>query len=368
MNVYMEQKFATAFVGVNTFQLRRRPVESFTDTPEQRREWNRRPPLQESETEYLRAAMLTPARFARECSAPMTVEWNGRRARDISLVATEESYFDIKQYTIDRGRAFTAPELRANAAVVVLGALVADKLFHGLDPIGREVVLAGIPFRVIGTVAAQGEMFGMPLDKFAVVPFTSPIRRYLCEARNVDVFNVQARDATQLRTAVDEAQGILRRHRRLRPDRPDNFTMETSDGALSTWNKISTVLIVALPGLVAISLVVGGIVIMNIMLMAVSERTREIGIRKALGAKRRDILAQFLVESAALSALGALLGIAAGLLLAFTVRAFTPLPAAVAPWSVAVGVLIGVSVGMVAGIYPAGRASRLDPIQALRAE
>jgi putative ABC transport system permease protein len=128
------------------------------------------------------------------------------------------------------------------------------------------------------------------------------------------------------------------------------------------------VLFIALPGLVAISLVVGGIVIMNIMLMAVSERTHEIGIRKALGARRRDILAQFIVESATLSAVGAVFGIGLGLALAFAVKALTPLPAAVAPWSIAVGVLLGVSVGIAAGVYPASRASRLDPIAALRAE
>ncbi|MGH7535940.1 MAG: ABC transporter permease, partial [Gemmatimonadales bacterium] len=154
----------------------------------------------------------------------------------------------------------------------------------------------------------------------------------------------------------------------LRPTEPDNFAIQTAEGALAGWRKISAILFAALPGLVAISLVVGGIVIMNIMLMAVSERTREIGIRKALGARRRDILAQFVVESATLSAAGAVLGIGFGLVLAFVVKALTPLPAAVAPWSVGVGVLLGITVGVAAGVYPASRASRLDPIVALRAE
>src|SRR5262249_8263524 len=187
------------------------------------------------------------------------IQWEGRTARGISVVATEETYFGIKKYTIDHGRAFSPPEVRAGAPVVVLGALVANKLFRGADPIDKEVAIGGVPHRGTGTEAAQGEMFGLPLDKFAVVPYTAPARRFLCEAKNVDVFNVQAVNGHELRDAVDEAQGILRRERRLRPDQPDNFSIETSDGALSTWNKISSVLIVALPGLVAISLVFGGI-------------------------------------------------------------------------------------------------------------
>lgn len=160
----------------------------------------------------------------------------------------------------------------------------------------------------------------------------------------------------------------MRIRRRLRPNQENNFALETAEGALEGWRRISAVLFTALPGLVAISLVVGGIVIMNIMLMAVSERTREIGIRKALGAKRRDILAQFIIESATISTVGASIGIGLGILLAYVVKATTPLPASVAPWSIGVGVFVGVFVGMVAGVYPASRASKLDPIQALRSE
>jgi putative ABC transport system permease protein len=179
---------------------------------------------------------------------------------------------------------------------------------------------------------------------------------------------VQTANPVTMQLALDETEALMRSRRQLKPWQESNFAFQTAEGALGSWEKISRVLFVALPGLVAISLVVGGIVIMNIMLMAVSERTREIGIRKALGARRRDILAQFVVESAAISSVGALLGIGVGVALAQVIKSVTPLPAAVAPWSVFAAMLLGVGVGLVAGVYPASRAARLDPIVALRAE
>ena len=179
---------------------------------------------------------------------------------------------------------------------------------------------------------------------------------------------VKANSPAEMRQAMADAEAIMRVRRHLRPRDADNFTLETADEVLDFWGKISRVLFVALPGLVAVSLVVGGIVIMNIMLMAVAERTREIGIRKALGARRRDILRQFLVEATTLSTVGAAGGVATGIALAGLVTAVTPLPASVAPWSLLVGVLLGAGVGVAAGVYPASRAARLDPIAALRQE
>jgi putative ABC transport system permease protein len=200
------------------------------------------------------------------------------------------------------------------------------------------------------------------------MPFSAPGRRLICPINILDALIVQTDDPTSMQFALGQAEALMRSRRQLKPDQESNFAFQTAEGALDSWQKISRVLFLALPGLVAISLVVGGIVIMNIMLMAVSERTREIGIRKALGARRRDILAQFVVESATLSAVGAVLGICLGVALAFVVKAATPLPAAVAPWSIALAVVLGVSVGIAAGVYPATRAARLDPIAALRAE
>jgi putative ABC transport system permease protein len=200
------------------------------------------------------------------------------------------------------------------------------------------------------------------------MPFSAPGRRLICPINILDALIVRTDDPASMERAQAEAEAAMRGRRQLKPWQENNFAFQTAEGALGTWQKISRILFLALPGLVAISLVVGGIVIMNIMLMAVSERTREIGIRKALGARRRDILAQFVVEATTLSLAGASLGIGLGLALAFVVKALTPLPAAVAPWSVAVGVVLGVTVGVAAGVYPATRASRLDPIVALRAE
>jgi putative ABC transport system permease protein len=296
------------------------------------------------------------------------VHYAGKLAKDVDLIGTEDTYFRIRNYEIAAGRAFTAQEVRAALPILVIGHEVAERLLPGVDPIGKEVRIGGLPYRIIGVVAEQGTLFGLSLDKFVVMPFSAQGRRLISPINILDALIVRTDDPTRMRLALAEAEAAMRSRRQLKPGEENNFAFQTAEGALGTWDKISRILFLALPGLVAISLVVGGIVIMNIMLMAVSERTREIGIRKALGARRRDILAQFVVESATLSAAGAVMGIGFGILLAFAVKALTPLPAAVAPWSVAVGVLLGVIVGIVAGVYPASRASRLDPIVALRAE
>jgi putative ABC transport system permease protein len=367
MNRYMVDRFANTLVGANTFELRQRPsITSGHISEETWLSWLRRPRISYDDADYVRARIETPATFAKFCEDRVAVHYGGKIARDVRLVGTEESYFEIKNYEITAGRAFTAQEVRTALPVLVIGHEVAEKLLAGVDPVNKVVVIGGLPYRVIGVVARQGTLFGLSLDKFAIMPFSAQGRRLICPINILDALIVQTRDPTDMQLALAEAEALMRSRRQLKPTQESNFAFQTAEGALGSWQKISRVLFVALPGLVAISLVVGGIVIMNIMLMAVSERTHEIGIRKALGARRRDILAQFIVESATLSAVGAAFGIGLGIALAFVVKAVTPLPAAVAPWSIAVGVFLGVSVGIVAGVYPASRASRLDPIAALR--
>jgi putative ABC transport system permease protein len=367
MNVYMEDQFANKLVGLNTFQLRRMP--NFTDASEEQwREWSRRPRINYAEADFVEARMETPAIFSRFCSEQLPVMWNGTTAKSVDVWTADAPMFRIKNLDVESGRVFSPQEAEAGVSVVVIGWEIAEKLFKGADPIGKDVAIEGLPYRVIGRIAKQGTLFGFSLDKFVVVPFNSPVHRAACRSGFMDELHVRADNVVSMKAAVAETQEAMRIQRRLKPQQDDNFAMQTAEGALEGWNKISAILMKALPMLVSVSLVVGGIVIMNIMLMAVAERTVEIGIRKALGAKRRDILAQFVVESATLSTVGAGVGILTGIGLAFTVRSLTPLPAAVAPWSVVLGVSLGVAVGMIAGIYPASRASRLDPITALRAE
>jgi putative ABC transport system permease protein len=369
MNWYMEDRFANTLVGANTFELRQRPrITTGNITEEVWLSWLRRPRISYADADYVRQRIRTPATFAKFCEDRVAVHYGGKVARDINLVGTEETYFDIRNYEIEVGRAFTGQEVTTGAPVLVIGHELAQKLLPGIEPVDKVVTIGGLPYRIIGVVARQGTLFGLSLDKFAIMPFSAPGRRLICPINILDALIVQTGNPGQMQVALDETEALMRGRRQLKPTQESNFAFQTAEGALGSWQKISRILFLALPGLVAISLVVGGIVIMNIMLMAVSERTREIGIRKALGARRRDILAQFVVESATLSAVGAMFGIGLGIALAFVVKAVTPLPAAVAPWSIGVGVVLGVSVGIAAGVYPASRASRLDPIVALRAE
>ncbi len=369
MNVYVQNTVTSEIGGINSFQLRQRPNMVMGNVTEDMwREWNRRPRISVKDAAYVRARVTVPARFANYCADPVSISYGTKVAKQIELRGTEESYFSLKKYNIADGRAFSGEEVRAGFPVLVLGSIVAEKLFVGQEPVGRSVTIGGLPYRVVGVVESQGTTFGLSQDKFAIMPFSAPARRMICPIGVLDQLMVSTDDPATMQAAMDQVEAAMRIRRQLRPQQADNFTIQTADAALSSWKKVTTVLFTALPLLVGISLVVGGIVIMNIMLMAVSERTREIGIRKALGAKRRDILAQFVVESATLSLLGAAMGIAAGILLAYGIKALTPLPAAIAPWSLGLAVTLGILVGMVAGVYPATRAAKLDPIVALRAE
>ena len=368
INQYMVDKFAGTIIGVNTFHLRRRP--DFTPNVDDStwRDWARRPRITFGDAEAVAAGITVPVVTAWQSSSNITIEANGKQVRDAEVTGATERYFEIKNLAIEQGRAFSAQEARRGVPVVVIGSEVAEKLFAGRDPIGKTLRMRGEPYRVIGVVAKQGKLFGFSLDRFAVAPARSAVQDLVNPPGIVDALIVKASSVEQMRNAMDQAEGIMRSRRHLRPAQSDNFVLETSDGVLKFWAGIQRILFVIGPGLVTISLVVGGIVIMNIMLMAVAERTREIGIRKSLGARRADILRQFLAESAMIATLGGALGIATGIMLSILLNVATPLPATVSPFSILLGVVLGGGVGVLAGVYPASRAARLDPIMALRAE
>jgi len=369
MNSYMTDRFAGTLLGVNTFHLRRFPnFQTGEVTNETWRSWVRRPRIRYEDAEAVEAALTVAHISAWESTARAELSYGGKVARDIEVTAATEKYFEVKDLPIVAGRPFSAQEVRAGAPVLVIGWELSERLFEGRDPIGREVKIRGIPYRVIGVVEKQGNLFGISLDKFAITTALAPAKRFVNPPGVVDALIVKTNSRAELDLAIAQAEATMRTRRQLRPTDENSFAIETADAVLDFWGKINAVLMVALPGLVSISLVVGGIVIMNIMLMAVAERTREIGIRKALGARRRDIMSQFLVESGTISVVGASVGVGVGLLAAQLVDALTAVPAAVAPWSIALGVGLGAGVGMVAGLYPASRAARLDPIAAIRHE
>ena len=368
MSNYVEQDFMGRVLGANTFTLRRFPWFGNHVTEEEWRSWMRRPRIYPRDANLVRNVIPNGTRFAIESAEILWAQSLYARRRQVEAHAVDGDYFTIKKYDLTSGRVFSPQEMDLGTTVIVIGDEVAQYFFPNLDPIGRQLRIGGVPYAVIGVIEHQGSLFGQSLDKVAIAPFNSPLRRLTNPRGDVDGVLVQAQNDVLLDEAMETTREALRSNRHLRPSEPDNFVMETTASALVMFEKTKSVMTIAGTTLPAIGLIVGGMVIMNIMLVAVAERTREIGIRKSLGARRRDILSQFLVEAATLSTLGAIIGILLGLAAAKLVEANTPLPAAVAPWSIVAATLLGTVVGIVSGVYPARRASLLDPIEALRQE
>jgi putative ABC transport system permease protein len=369
MTDYVENDFMGRMLGANTFTLRRFPWFGNNTTEEEWREWIRRPRIYFRDAQFVKSLLPPTAKSSIESQENL---WaftpHAVRSRQVEAHAVDADYFAIKNYDIVNGRAFSAREAETGTPVVVIGDEVAKFFFPNLDPVDREIRVGGVLYRVVGVIARQGTLFGLSLDKMVVGPFLSPMHRLTNPRGDMDGFIVQAGSQQEMHDMMEVVREELRAQRQLRPSQNDNFAMETSESALVEFRQTAKIMNVAGTALPAIGLVIGGLVIMNIMLVAVAERTREIGIRKALGARRKDILRQFLVEAATLSTLGAMIGIVLGLGAAKLIELNTPLPAAVAPWSLVVATLLGTVVGIVSGVYPARSASRLDPIEALRQE
>lgn len=371
MDRYIKEDFADRIYGLNTVTVRRRPsisLEMFV-RGEQWREWSRRRQLDFDDFALIRDRLIVPARVGVESTSRGQIEGgNGRQVENVVLIGASPEIFRIRKLEVERGRAFSGQEAERGIPVLILGKSTAETLFENLNPIGRTVRIRGFPFRVIGVLEEQGSILGISSDNRAIAPASSPMARVVAPRGAVDEIVIQTLEPADLREALLQTEALLRIKNRLRPAEPNDFELETAEDSLGFWDRISEILFLVLPGLVGISLVVGGIVIMNIMLVSVMERTREIGVRKALGARRRDIVVQVLIESSTLSVVGAGSGVIAGIALTGLVRAVSPMNATVGPQWVSLGVFLGVTVGLAAGVYPAARAARLNPVDALRHE
>ncbi len=370
MNAYVRERIAGAIVGVNAFQIRRDPIEVGFIDDEAWKRIQRRPIIAPEDIPYVERAIPDAQAIALQSGWPTPmadIAWRNRTVGDVFVVGVTAPYVTVQDYQIAAGDPLTDVDVRERRLVAVIGFDVADKLFGDIArAVGKRIRIRGAEFTIKGVVAKKGTVLGQSWDGFAMLPLTTFEALY--GRRQTSVISVKMSTAGSVADAMLRAEEAMRIAHRLRPGEENDFTVDTAEGLIAFWQSLTRVIFTVVPAVVAIGIVVGGIVIMNIMLMSVTERTREIGIRKSLGATRRDILRQFLAESVTLSIVGGLLGLAAGAGLAGLVGAFTPLPARVTLWSVGVALGLGLSVGVLFGVYPATRAARLDPIVALRAE
>ena len=369
MNAYVKENLADAMVGTNAFQVRRTPIQIGLFNDEMWKRVARRPRITMADAATVRAALPDAEAIALTSGYPPPLSdiiWRGRTISDVMTFGITPPYQRVQDYKFERGVPITDIDMDQRRAVVVLGHDIASKLFESVDPIGQEVRLGGERLTVIGVAAPKGQVLGQSFDAFAMLPYSRYEMVY--GRRNTTSVSVKMANAADVASGMQRAEEAMRLAHHLRPSQENNFSVETADALVAFWKSLTSVLFSVIPAMVGIGVVVGGIVIMNIMLMAVTERTHEIGIRKAVGARARDIERQFLAEAIVLSVLGGVLGVLAGWAFAEVVAAVSPLPARITAWSVALALLLGASVGVIFGVYPARRAARLDPVTAMRAE
>jgi len=326
----------------------------------------RNPQIRPDEFEFIKERARLVKEVGMMVSRRTRVSHKGSTMEDVDLQGITDNIPSINYVQVDLGRAITYEEVRRHAPVAFIGNDIRVKFFEGKDPLGKIIDIEGRPYEVVGVAKALGSVFGNSQDTFVMIPIESYFKTYGNRAGIRLV--AKAIDQQHLMEAQDEARVLLRAYRHVGPGQDDNFSIFASETIVSLWERLTSTIAAMAVGIVSVFMVVGGIVIMNIMLAVVTERTHEIGIRKSLGARRSDIMNQYLVESSVLAATGGLAGVGVAWVVAALVRNLASIPMAL-PWSsVLIGVGLSATVGLFFGIYPARRASKLDPIEALRVE
>ncbi len=363
----MNQYFATrvANLGSNVFLVMKFPI--ISDSKEMLKALRRNRNITWEDYEALRDNLKLPQAVGLEVRRQGNIRNERQSLQDVDLRGVTANIGDMDVEEVATGRYITDFDNQHRDMVCMIGADVADKLFANTDPLGKTLTVDGQEFQIVGVAKRIGNTFGQSADNFVYIPIETWLKIY---GRNSDgmAINVQARGPEWSARTQEETRVLMRARRHLAPNDEDNFGVLGSDSLMGLWKNLTGTLASGMVGLVSIFLVIGGVVIMNVMLASVTERTREIGIRKSLGAKRRDILLQFLVESTVMALVGGAMGVTIAWLLAVIVRSATPVPMAVPFSAVAIAITISSAVGVFFGVYPARKAARLDPIEALRYE